>query len=116
MADTVTIREAPTLGSYVDTTYEHPQVPGTVVYTGRAVIVPIPRRDARIREAGEEPLTFRQFYVGLPNTVTAVRVDHELTVDVSADGYLDGRTLRVTEIQGGTGAPFRRLVAEDEQG
>lgn len=93
-------------GTYTDTA-------GSSVYSGACRFAPLGSRTIAV---GEEPLTLHQYRVRLPWDTTGVEVDHLVTVDVSNDPHLDGRVLRVIDVQGMTDPLGRSVIAEDDLG
>lgn len=112
LVDTCTIRQS-TERTFNRSTGEYAETSGATVYTGACEFAPLGVRTAVV---GDEPLTLHTYSVRLPHTAADVEVDHLITADTSNDPRLDGRTLRVVDVQGRTDPLSRVVIAEDDLG
>ena len=110
MVDSVVVRRITgqtfntSTGGYVNTY--------STTYTGVALVRPRAAHDA---QAGELQYELRSYDVYVPHTVTDVQPDDEAIV-TSTDGFLDDRTLIVTNVEGDSYAHHRKIECEDNQG
>jgi hypothetical protein len=84
---------------------------GAEVYSGRCRVAPA--GGDRVVDAGDGPRSLRTFNVTIPWDATGVEINHLVTIGTSADPHLEGRIMRVVDVQGGSDNPHRRLVCED---
>lgn len=96
----------PTTGEYTETT-------GAQAYSGPCAIAPT--GGERVVEVGGEVVTLRTYTVRLPWDSTDIAVDH-LVHWTAADPGMDGKSLRVMDVQGRTTPIERVLIAEDYLG
>lgn len=66
-------------------------------------------------EIAEDQATVQRYTVSVPVTVTGLEPGLVLTVTYSEDPDINGRTLLVGAVQGGTYVTSRRFVATDQQ-
>lgn len=99
-------------GVYDPDTMRHDHA-DVIVYTGRARVYPVPRRDAKVMVHGERPVTVHEFYEILPAAVTDVQIEDLVEVLVArTDPGLTGRTFRVTEVHAATVTDGRKVALE----
>lgn len=80
---------------------------GTTVYAGVCRIRPAGGDQTVI--VGESPVPYRTHDVWLPWDTTGVEVNHLLTLDTCDDPHMVDRTFTVTDVQGGSSGPHRKL-------
>lgn len=110
MADTCVITTSPAV-TFNATTGVESNTAGSSVYAGKCRVRP--SAFPQLANAGEGVQTQRLYDVWLPYDIVDVDLDHIVTVTASDDPYLVGRDLRVTDVQGGSDGPYRKLQAQD---
>lgn len=98
----------PATGSYT------PAAPVTV-YEGHCRVRTLHTQDMNV-QIGDLPDGISRYVVTLPDTATGVARDQFLTVTDGTDPDLQGRPLRITDVQYSEWQLGRRLVVEDRQG
>lgn len=112
MVDTCTIRRV--TGEAMNATTLVMEPTYSTVYTGRCRVQLNDGAPMR-PDAGEHRGTLMRTVVQIPVTVTAVRVDDIVTISLSEDSDLPGRTFRVAAMFHKTHASARRLECEETQ-
>lgn len=97
--------------------------PGTGAYTPGAATSVFsgvcrirPTVSDRVVQVGEQPVSLQTYDVTLPYNAGDVRVDDLWTGVACTDTRLNGRELRVVDVQSGSWVTARRLIVEDNLG
>mgnify|MGYP001271620468 CR=1 FL=1 len=86
-----------------------------IVYDGPCRVRTLHTQDMNV-QIGDLPDGISRYVVTLPHTATGVARDQFLTVTDGTDPDLQGRPLRVTDVQYSEWGLGRRLIVEDRQG
>lgn len=112
-ADSCTLNEPDGESVFDPNTGTYTETPGAEVYAGACAVAPT--GGERVVLVAGDPVTLRTYTVRLPWDVDGAAVDQLVTV-TTVDGHLNGRTLRVLDVQGRTTPIERVLIAEDNLG
>lgn len=86
-----------------------------MVYDGPCRVRTLHTQDMNV-QIGDLPDGISRYVVTLPHTATGVARDQFLTVTDGTDPDLQGRPLRITDVQYSEWQLGRRLIVEDRQG
>lgn len=115
MRDTVTIRKPGTGWVYDPVTDTEWPAPGVVVYAGPGRVQSANRAASTV-QAGTQTVTVGDMVGAVPYTVTEMAPDQTITVDVSDDPGLQGRTFVIATVEASTFATARHFYATSNLG